>query len=539
MDRRTVIRSLLGGALVPLAGCEHQPLDPWALRFDHGVASGDPLADRVILWTRVSGLGGRSVDVGWQVATDRGMLAVVASGEFRTGPASDYTVKVDASGLPAGRTLYYQFHVGERLSPIGRTRTLPTGSPASAAFAVVSCSNFPYGYFHAYREIAHRDRIDAVIHLGDYIYEYGLGEYATERAEALGRVPDPRHRLVTLDDYRRRHAQYKADPDSQAMHAAHPLIAVWDDHELANDAYRDGAQNHLPEDGAWGARRDAAIQAWLEWMPVRAAHQRGSTRIFRDYRFGDLLSLIMLDTRLIGRDVQPDAGADAAPETMRTAMADPARRMLGADQERWLEQALVRADGTVWQVVAQQVMVSPTRTPELGPLLDLTREAMLPREQLERYIEQSRGNPPMLLDTWNGYPAAREDLLADLAALATNPVVLSGDLHTSLAGNLLPDGGDSPVAVEYMTTSVASPGFAEYLPEIRPGAVRDATLALNPSLAYMETDRRGWLLLALDRDTCVGEWHLFDSVHARDYEVSIDRRLAVRAGRIGEGLEPA
>jgi alkaline phosphatase D len=197
------------------------------------------------------------------------------------------------------------------------------------------------------------------------------------------------------------------------------------------------------------------------------------------------------------------------------------------------------AGWTRWQLIGQQVMVSPTLSPELEPLLDSERESMLSAEQLQYYIEMSKGNPPMLLDTWNGYPVARERFLQDIAKHAQNPVVLSGDLHTSMAGNLFVSDRKDPVAVEFMTGSVSSPGFAEYLPEIRPGAVRDATLELNPSLVYMETDRRGWLRLTLDHEKCTGEWQLLSGVHEKEYTVSTDQRLFVRAGQIDRGLQVA
>ncbi len=537
INRRHVVGSLLGGAVLPVVGCSGQQSYSGTARFDHGVASGDPLADRVILWTRVSGISAVSIDVNWAVATDPAMKRVIRRGQTTTGRERDFTVKVDADGLPSGARLYYRFFVGSRASGVGQTRTLPSGPLDVTKFAVVSCANYPYGHFHVYREIAQRDDLDAVLHLGDYIYEYGMGEYATERAEALGRIPAPEHRLVALDDYRLRHAQYKTDADLQTMHAAHPVIAVWDDHELANDAWRDGAENHGDGDGSWAVRRDAAIQAWLEWMPVRVSHRGDATCIYRRYQYGDLVSLIMLDTRLLGRDRQPDVGVDVTADSVREALGDDSRRLLGDSQEGWLRDALDASGDSVWQLIGQQVMVSPTLSPELGPLLDLDRESLLPRETLEGYIEQSRGNPPMLLDTWNGYPIAREDFLRDLEAHARNPVVLSGDLHTSLAGNLVLNGQSRPVAVEFMTGSVTSPGFAEYLPETHPGAVRDATLALNPSLRYMETDRRGWLALTLDRQTCTGEWHLVSTVHDADYSSSLDATLYVAAGRIAEGLQ--
>ena len=538
MLRRTFVSLLVGGLLAVLGGC--RPIKPGAARkyeFRHGVASGDPLQHGVIIWTRVSGAESEPVTVNWQVATDPEMTVTIASGAIVTGPDRDYTVKADVRGLPPGRRLYYRFSVGGSDSPLGRTRTLPEGSIEKATFAVVSCSNYPTGYFHAYREIARRDDVDAVLHLGDYLYEYGLGEYGTEYAEALGRIPEPTGELSSLADYRRRHAQYKADPDSREMLAAHPLIAVWDDHEIANDAWRDGAENHDEGEGDWQERARVAIQAYLEWMPVRATAAGHETRIFRDFRYGDLLTLIMLDTRIYGRDRQPIVSEDMRPEDVAAVLGDTDRDLLGAVQSSWLRDTLADADATTWQVLGQQVLVSPVRAPDLEPLLDPDGPTPLSPEFLESSIRMSKQNPPILLDTWDGYAAARERLLADLRS-AANPVILSGDLHTSIAGNLVPAGAEEPVAVEFMTTSVTSPGFAEYLPERRPGAVRDATLEMNPDLAYMETDRRGWLCMTFTRTDCTGEWHLLDGIRSADYHVTVDKRLAVQAGRVAEGLQP-
>jgi len=309
--RRSFFRVLASGILFTLlAKQSRQSKASSQYAFEHGVASGDPLADGFVIWTRVSAAAGEPVAVQWQVAGDASMATVLRKGVFRTGPDSDYTVKVDVRGLPSGAQLYYQFSVEGVESPVGKSRTLPSGDVGEARFAVVSCASYPTGYFHVYREIANRDDIDAVLHLGDYIYEYGMGGYATEHAEELNRVPDPPNELMTLSDYRRRHAQYKADPDSQAMHAAHPVIAIWDDHEIANDAWRDGAENHNEDEGGWAARRDAAIRAYFEWMPIRGDVDGENTRIFRQFRFGNLLSLIMLDTRLHGRDRQPQIAED-------------------------------------------------------------------------------------------------------------------------------------------------------------------------------------------------------------------------------------
>jgi alkaline phosphatase D len=535
--RRHFVQLLVSGILfVALGNGARRARAASPYSFRHGVASGDPLANGVIIWTRVSGAKGERVRVIWQVAADSAMTDLLRAGEQYAVPDHDYTVKVDVRDLPSGKQLFYRFIVDGVESALGRTRTLPTGSPESARFAVATCSNYPAGYFHAYREIANRDDFDAVIHLGDYIYEYGSGGYATERAEELGRVPEPAGEIVTREDYWRRHAQYKTDADLQAMHAQHPMIAVWDDHEVCNDSWRTGAENHNDGEGRWSRRRNAAIQAYFDWMPIRGSARGRRTQIFRDFRYGDLLSLIMLDTRLYGRDRQPEITPEMSKEMVNSVMLDRKRRMLGKKQERWLRESLQRAQGTTWQVIGQQVMVSPVRVPDLAPFVDLDGPSSAPRDVLEYTVAMSKYNPPMELDTWDGYAAAREDLYADLAEFAENPVMLSGDLHTSIAANLLPANSERPVAVEFMPPSVSSPGIADYVPEHNPGAAQKATLDLNPHLRYLETTRRGWLCLSLTRTECTGEWHLLDSVHDREYTSAIDRRLSVASGKVANGL---
>ena len=544
MLRRSFVQLFASGVLLALLGTRGRAASASDLyEFRHGVASGDPLKDAVILWTRVSNASGESLKLNWQVARDEAMSDIVASGVAKTDADRDYTVKVDARGLPSDALLYYRFAIGDNVSPVGRTRTLPAGSVDAARFAVVSCSNHPYGFFNAYRDIAEHDDLDAVIHLGDYIYEYGLGEYGTERAEALGRIPDPPTEVVTLSDYRRRYAQYRSDPDLKAAHAAHPMICVWDDHELANDAWRDGAENHgngkETDEGPWEARRDTAIRAWFEWQPVRGEPDGGRTRIYRDYRYGDLLRLIMLDTRIYGRDPQPDiSGTDFTRPSILDVLNDGERQMLGRKQQRWLRKRLKKR-GTTWQVIGQQVLLTPLDSPDLEPLLDLTRPSLIPVESLRQNIALSKTNPPVLLDTWDGYPWARRQLLKDIERYGYNTVVLSGDLHTSIAGNVRLDGASDVTTVEFMATSVTSPGFAEYLPEAHPGAVAEATLKQNPDLRYMETDRRGWLHMTFTHKECVGEWRLLDTITDTDYTVSVDRRLSVAAGEVAAGLQEA
>ena len=538
MRRRRFLRAILAGVLLIASGlrsrlglAQAQPV------FRHGIASGDPTDQSVILWTRVSLADARSVKVTWQLARDPEMAQIVASGHATTDSTKDFTVKVDARGLPAGSTLYYRFGVNNSLSTVGRTRTLPSGHVDTAKFAVVSCSNFPSGFFNVYREIAGRSDLDAVLHLGDYIYEYGQGGYASKDAEALGRVSSPANELRSLQDYRMRHAQYKGDPDSQAMLASLPLIAVWDDHEVANDAWRQGAEGHSKEEGAWAARRDAAIQAYFEWMPIRGKSRGKRTRIFREFRYGDLASLIMLDTRFHGRHPQPYLGEDVTQDSIAAAMSDSKRRMLGSSQERWLRKRLKRAADARWQVLGQQVLVSEMISPDLEPLVDPDTPSVISKERLQRIIERSKHNPPSVLDTWDGYPVAREDLYADLDRYAVNPVLLSGDLHTNLAAELNPEDSDTPVAVELMAGAVSSPPIIEVLPERKPNALRDGVLGQNPDIKYLDTRHRGWLCVTLTHERCVGEWHLIDNVKSRDYKSWLDKTLFVRAGEIGKGFQ--
>lgn len=469
IDRRGFLKaSAAQAAAVGLlaSGCAktHPGADPVARGvnpFRHGVASGDPLPDRVILWTRVSPHAdrlGEPIETHWWIARDPLGLDVVAGGAVEARPDRDYTVKVDATGLEAATDYYYGFLTRTGLSAIGRTRTLPRGEVENVRLAFASCANYPQGFFNAYRCLAERGDLDVVLHLGDYLYEYGNGEYGD--GTALGRVPDPVHEAITLVDYRRRHATYKADRDLQAAHARHPWITIWDDHESANNSHPLGAENHDPAtEGDWSIRKLAAIRAYHEWMPIREL----PTGHFRHFRFGSLLDLIMLDTRLHGRD----------PEVAQRdvlAAADPGRTLLGADQEQWLFETLSDSErsGTIWRVLGQQIMVSPVS------------------------FDGVDFNP----DSWNGYRGSRDRLLAHLGAEGVDNVVfLTGDVHSSWVFEV-PAPSDSPgsvaCAVELVTPAVSSPALGS----TGVWEERRARLhARTPHLKYSNFDDHGFVVL--------------------------------------------
>jgi alkaline phosphatase D len=473
--------------------------------FAHGVASGDPLEDRVILWTRVTPQWNPGVfGVRWAISDEPTMRRVLRRGETVAHAGRDYTVKVDAAGLEAGRTYYYQFTaLGER-SPVGRTRTLPAGAVDRLRFCVASCSNYPYGYFNAYRSIAKRADLDFVLHLGDYIYEYADKEYGD--GSAIGRVPMPNKEIVTLADYRDRYAQYRRDADLQEVHRQHPFIVVWDDHESANDSWRGGAENHDPDksEGEWAARKAAAIQAWNEWLPVRENANPGL--IYRTFRIGDLADLVMLDTRLYARDEQVAANSQA--------IFDETRSLLGAEQERWLYGQLAgsKARGTRWRILGQQVM--------MGQLFNTD-------------------GTPFNADQWDGYVASRNRLLGYAAQNQIgNLVVLTGDIHSSWGNDLsfnpfdpkmyTGSTGAGSVGVEMVCPGITSPGIDD---AAQAAALEGGIRATHPHVKYLNLFRRGYLLVDMTKERTQGEWYYPDTIVRPSVVEELGGMLQVESGR--------
>ncbi|WKD49584.1 alkaline phosphatase D family protein [Microbulbifer spongiae] len=507
--RRFLQFSGAGLAVLPLLkayGSGHQP-------FQHGVASGDPLADRVILWTRISPSSDplflSTVPYSWQIALDPEMRLVVNSGSGITGPEVDYTVKVDANGLQPGTPYYYRFYSNSMDSPIGRTRTLPIGHLDRLRFAVTSCSNYPMGYFNVYREIALRPDLDMVLHLGDYLYEYGPGGFGTNAG--LGREPIPAREMVTLQDYRQRYAQYRSDPDLQEVHRQHPFICVWDDHETTNNAWAGGAENHNPErgEGDWFERRSVANRVYFEWMPIRdngILDRFGDKAIYRGFRFGNLVDLMMLDTRIAARDKQATWFDQGSAD-------DPARSLLGQQQEGWLYRSLTRSqsDGVRWRVLGQQVMMAQ---------LTLARDFSIN------------------MDQWDGYTAARSRLFNHISQNnIENFVVLTGDIHSSWAWDLAsnpfsifdygPLTGRGALGGEFVTPGVSS----SFLDKSQLTDVAAIALdGLIPHLKWVDITQRGYLLMDISHSRAKAHWYHVNTVRSKNYSATLARVYKQKAG---------
>ena len=540
--RRFLAASVPAGLSVARnVGAVQLPTDSNSVSFRHGVASGDPLADRVILWTRAEPLDGFATVGGeWIVARDAGLEDAVLSGTFSTGPARDWTVKVDATGLEADRWYFYGFRSGDAASRVGRTRTLPAGSTNQIRMAIFSCSNYPFGYFNSYRSAAERDDLDLAVHLGDYIYEYGRVGYGGQTGVRLGREVDPPQEILSLDDYRGRYAQYHLDQDLQALHARLPMVAVWDDHEIANNTWHSGAQNHDDStEGSFAERRAAAVRSFHEWLPTRPRSGSLDDRIYRSYEIGDLATLIMLDTRLVGRDQQLDYGdlevrdAAAAEVFRRERIEAPDRSMLGAEQEAWLKLELSRSKkrGVPWQILGQQLLVGGLVTPDFTDLLEENPDS--PRAQ--RLAFMGDHSLPLNLDAWDGYGPARERFAQDVLSFADNVVVLSGDTHNSWAFDLL-DRSGRQFGVELGTTSVTSPGLENGF-SMAPEELVRRLQTVNPHLRFANTKDRGYMVLTIGREEVLAEWLYVDTVESRDFVERLGATARVRPSD-GPGSRP-
>ncbi|GAB1692998.1 alkaline phosphatase D family protein [Krasilnikovia sp. M28-CT-15] len=506
VDRRTVLRvaGLSAGAGVVAAATRPAVASAApASVFQHGVASGDPLPGGILLWTRVTptpdslpGSGaGPSVTLDWQVAADPSFATLVASGRVSTGPERDHTAKVDVGGLTPATTYWYRFGLHGAWSGTGRTMTAPASDAAISRLrmGVVSCANWEGGYFAAYRHLAERGDLNLVVHLGDYIYEYGTGEF--DAGGTVVRRTEPTHETLTLADYRIRHALYKTDPDLQALHASIPWIITWDDHEVANDMWSGGAENHTPgTEGDFKARVAASHQAYAEWMPVRLA---ADGHIYRRLRYGNLLELSMLDLRTY-----------RSKQSNGTDVDDPKRTIAGTDQLQWLIGGLNNSTAR-WKIVGNPVMIAR---------VDLATLPAWLLGPIAKLLGIPENGIVLNADQWDGYNADRERLVDSLRAHHTgNVVFLTGDIHTSWASELTTKdtGANNPAAAEFVVPSVTSDNLNDFLHTSAGGPLSllaaDLIRGTNPHVKWTELDGHGYGVFEVTTDRCRMDWyHLAD-----------------------------
>ncbi|MFF3449190.1 alkaline phosphatase D family protein [Streptomyces sp. NPDC002667] len=524
--RRTVVKAAAATAVLaaPLAAALPARAAE-APAFLHGVASGDPLPDGILLWTRVtpaaeaipgSGLG-PDTQVSWTVARDKAFTSIVATGSTFATAASDHTVKADIRGLQPATDYWFRFSAGGTDSPAARTRTAPAADAAvpGLRFGVVSCANWEAGYFSAYRHLAARNDLDAWMHLGDYIYEYKSGEYGT-RGKVV-RPHSPANEILTLADYRTRHGRYKTDPDLQALHHKAPVVAIWDDHEFADNSWSGGAVNHTEgAEGAWSDRQAAAKQAYFEWMPVRPAIA-GTT--YRRLRFGKLADLALLDLRSF-RSQQAS--------TASGSVDDPDRTITGRAQLDWLKSGLKSSD-TTWRLVGNSVMISPFSVGSLSAdlLKPLAKLLGLPQEGIAVNTDQ-----------WDGYTDDRRELLGHLRSNAIgNTVFLTGDIHMAWANDVPVDAGTYPLspsaATEFVVTSMTSDNLDDIVkvPEGVVSAVAAPVIrAANRHVHWVDTDRHGYGVLDITADRAQMDYYVLSDRTNPNATSSWARSYRTRSG---------
>jgi len=501
--------------------------------FSHGVASGEPSAHSVMVWTRyVPAAAGARLD--YQLSSTADFAAVLAGGTVEAEAERDWCVKPVVPGLQPDRWYYYRFVDPDgRFSPVGRTRTLPQGHVERFRIGAFTCANLAFGWFNAYSHAADREDLDLLVHLGDYFYEYRRGEYPSAVQAVADRFFEPAGEAVALADYRLRYASYRADPDLKRLHQLFPMIVMWDDHESANDSWSGGAENHQPAtEGDWRTRKAAAMRAFREWLPV-------SDDSWASYEIGNLATLFRLESRLTARSQPLDLGAalrgrsDVAETLVRFRdgpWSDESRTLLGGQQESWLSHGLRASvrQGTKWQVLAQQVVMgSLFLSPEIAAFLaaDAGEEA---HRRTALGLAAARAGIPFNLDAWDGFPAARERLLRSAQEAGANLVVLSGDSHNAWAFDL--DRGGDPVGAEMGVQSVTSPGFEAYAGHTAPADVAHAVLARNRKLKWADTSRRGYMTLELTPASAVGTWQLLDTVRTRSTGLAGRHRMRVHHG---------
>lgn len=545
------------GAGAGLAACSSEEVrfDPLPVPegpFRHGVASGDPDQTSLVLWTALTSE--RPETVTLELASDDSFSSIIETREIAP---RDGVIAVDGArpvkalveGLEPGAEYFYRFRHGGEVSPVGKTRTLPQTGVERFRIAAFSCSNYPFGFFNAYRDAADQG-FDLMVHLGDYIYEYGYGGYGTGDAERLSRIPDPLHEILTEEDYARRHALYSSDPDLQAAKASAPWILIWDDHETANDAWRYGAENHDPEtEGDWATRRDNALRAWHDWLPVREAEPLKAR--YGAVEIGDLATLVFLETRLTARseeltldsfpipveaDPEDPQNRQAVQRWREEVIGNPERRLI-SDEQRALVGDALRASvqaGKPWRIIANQVLMGRLEAPNY-----LTQTPLWLRTYMRlrggfnwQFAQRTAHGVPMNLDSWDGFPADRERLYDTVKAAGADIVVLTGDTHNTWV-NDLHDASGRRIGTEFGVTSVTSPSPFETVnaPGVDFGRMAEDR---NPEILRNNAWDKGYTRLTVTRGEIIAEQMILSTIKDRTFTIQPDSVWRVRPAQGGQ-----
>lgn len=500
--------------------------------FTHSVASGEPGADTMLLWTRYVPADGGAATLKAEISKTQDFARIVSGGQQTTGPWRDHTAKITVDGLEPGTDYFYRFVAPDgSYSPVGRTKTLPAGNTRKFGIAIFSCSNMPFGFFNAYGHAAARSDIDLWVHLGDYLYEYKKGGYGPKDGAVDNRWPEPAGEMIQLADYRLRYASYRSDPDLQELHRVKPMIVQMDDHESANNSREMGAQNHQADEGDWNIRKAMALQAFREWMPV-------SETPWGSYDIGTLATLFRTESRLLYRSDEPELGplfrsgdAQKALIAFRDgALQDPARTMLGTEQESWLAHGLRKSvrSGQKWQVVGFGTIMGKQRLPEQAMDWIKPDAGAGTKAYVQAGVMASKLGLPSDLDNWGGFPAARARFLKSAQAAGANLLVICGDSHNAWAFDLGQDG--KPAGVEFAGHSVTSPGY-EQATAADPKVIAAALVATNPELKWCDTSRRGYMALTLTPERATNDWVMMDTILQRTTKASIGHTAVVTRGR--------
>ena len=535
IDRRLLLKTAtLGlGALALPGGALAAMQAALAKGFSHNVASGEPSQRSVLLWTRFVSDASES-KLRAEIWEEGAPNKIISGGEVLASPARDHIAKIVVKGLKPGKRYNYRFIAPDGTnSPVGRTKTLPQGNVSKYRMAVFSCSNMPFGYFNAYAHANAVDDFDLVLHLGDYLYEYQRGYYPLAKDAVAERLIEPVGEMIALADYRLRYASYRSDPDLQKLHAMHPMIAMWDDHEFTNDAYATGAQNHQANEGDWDERKLAAERAYREWMPVS---DRVGDTYWTKYAIGNLAEIQLTESRVSARSKQlsigdPKGDANEIMQQLKAfhdgALQDADRTMLGAVQERWLAKRFA-APNKRWNIWAQQTIVGALVQPQ-GLENWLAPDAVpFVKQRVMRGAVAAKAGIPSNMDAWDGYPAARAKALSAAQAGNADLIVLTGDTHNAWAFDLSHDG--KAAGVEFAGQSVTSPGLESSFTGTDYATLSTALASANPGLAWADAGQRGYMAVELTPDKAVSEWRFTDSIKTRSTNLTATKTMKTRHG---------